>query len=46
MCNKLLDSCLRHLMEVKEQSPVMLEFSIIVYFVEFYIVLMLSMEMI
>ncbi|KAH1113820.1 hypothetical protein J1N35_007198 [Gossypium stocksii] len=28
MCNKPLDSCLRHLMEVKEQSPVMLEFTI------------------
>ncbi|KAL1154061.1 hypothetical protein V6Z11_A09G216500 [Gossypium hirsutum] len=28
MCNKSLDSCLRHLMEVKEQGPVMLEFTI------------------
>ncbi|KAL1149823.1 hypothetical protein V6Z11_A10G216300 [Gossypium hirsutum] len=27
MCNKPFDWCLRHLMEVKEQSPVMLEFT-------------------
>ncbi|MFQ6642814.1 hypothetical protein Gotur_017181 [Gossypium turneri] len=27
MCNKQLDSCLRHLMKVKEQSLIMLKFS-------------------